>query len=305
MALFCIRMNVTRKTVAGWYTLGMEFISLLPWYDVPTFAFLFGVIIGSFLNVYIYRFHTGKSLAGSSHCLSCQTPLRFYELFPLISYLGLRGRCRTCSARIPSRYFWVELATALSFVLVVVAISDPRLWVLLFFLMAVLVVVSVYDLYHFVIPNEFVWTLSAVAVVHTMYQLYVHFDWLLLGGNILAGVLAFSFFWGLWWYSEGRWLGFGDAKLAIPLAIIVGIGGVFSLLVFSFWIGALLSLVFMGYQQYRKKRGQLRLPLLAHTLTIKSEVPFAPFMILGFLTVYFGGYDVLHFVAYVLSFLLA
>lgn len=273
----------------------------LPWYYLPTWAFLFGVIIGSFLNVYIYRFHTGKSLAGSSHCLSCRSPLSWYELFPLLSYLGLRGRCRSCGARIPSRYFWVELATALSFLLVVLTVSDPRVWPLLFFLQAVLVVVSVYDLYHFVIPNEFVWTLTFVAVLHTVYQLYVKFDWFMLGGNILAGVLAFCFFGGLWWYSKGAWLGFGDAKLAIPLAMLVGIGGVFSMIVFSFWIGALLSLLFMGYQQYERKRGQLRLPLLAHTLTIKSEVPFAPFMILGFLSVYFGGAEVLTLVNYVLS----
>jgi prepilin signal peptidase PulO-like enzyme (type II secretory pathway) len=168
--------------------------------------------------------------------------------------------------------------------------------------MAVLVVVSVYDLYHFVIPNEFVWTLSVVAVLHAAYQMYVHFDLWLLGGNILAGVLAFCFFGGLWWYSKGMWLGFGDAKLAIPLAMLVGINGVFSMIVCSFWIGAVLSLLFMGYQHYLRKRGQLRLPFHALPLTIKSEVPFAPFMILGFLAVYFGEVNVLELVSYVLSF---
>lgn len=280
----------------------MDLFLGLPVYYVPVAAFMLGVIIGSFLNVYIYRFHTGKSLAGSSHCLSCQTPLRWFELFPLLSYLGLRGRCLTCSARIPSRYFWVELATALSFMLVVLAVPDPRLWLLLFFLMALLVVVSVYDLYHFVIPNEFVWTLTVVAVLHTAFKMYVSFDWWLLGGNVLAGILAFCFFGGLWWYSKGMWLGFGDAKLAIPLAMLVGIYGVFSMVVFSFWIGAVLSLLFMGYQHYLRKRGQLRLPFHALPLTIKSEVPFAPFMILGFLTVYFGEVNVLELVSYVLSF---
>jgi prepilin signal peptidase PulO-like enzyme (type II secretory pathway) len=166
-------------------------------------------------------------------------------------------------------------------------------------MMAVLVVVSVYDLYHFVIPNEFVWTLTVVALLHTTYQIYLQFDPWLLGGNILAAVLAFCFFGGLWWYSKGMWLGFGDAKLAIPLALLVGLSGVFSLVVFSFWIGAILSLICMGYQRFQKKRGQLRLPFSSPTLTIKSEVPFAPFMILGFLTVYFGGVEVLSLVNYV------
>jgi Flp pilus assembly protein protease CpaA len=168
-------------------------------------------------------------------------------------------------------------------------------------MMAVLVVVSVYDLYHFVIPNEFVWTLGVIAVLHTALQLYLNFDWWLLAGNVLAGVAAFCFFGGLWWYSGGRWIGFGDAKLAIPLAMLVGISGVFSFIVFSFWIGAVLSILFLGYQQFERKRGQLRLRFNAHPLTIKSEVPFAPFMILGFLTVYCYGLQVLSFVSYVFS----
>jgi Flp pilus assembly protein protease CpaA len=178
-------------------------------------------------------------------------------------------------------------------------VTDMWLWPLLFFMMTVLVVVSVYDLYHFVIPNEFVWTLSVVAALHTAYQLSVQFDVWNLGGDILAAVLAFCFFGGLWWYSGGRWIGFGDAKLAIPLAMLVGISGVFSFVVLSFWIGAVLSVLIMGYQQFMRKRGQLRLPFHSTPLTIKSEVPFAPFMILGFLTVYFYGINVLSLVNYV------
>lgn len=275
----------------------MSVFALLPVYYLPSVTFLFGVIIGSFLNVYIYRFHTGKSLAGHSHCLSCTTPLRWYELFPLLSYLGLRGRCRTCSAQIPSRYFWVELVTGALFLAVPLLITDMLLWPLLFWLMAVLVVVAVYDLYHFVIPNEFVWTLGVIALLLGGYQWYQWRDLWLIGGNILAAFLAFSFFAGLWWYSSGRWLGFGDAKLAVPLAFMVGITQVFSMLVISFWIGAVLSLVFMGYQRYNK-RGQLRLRFLGSPLTIKSEVPFAPFMILGFLVVYFLHSNVLDLFVY-------
>ncbi len=274
----------------------------LPWFYVPTIIFVLGVIIGSFLNVYIYRFHTGKSLSGGSHCLSCQTPLKWYELFPLFSYLGLRGRCRSCGARIPSRYFWVELSTALLFLLVSLTTVDMRLWPLQFFLMAVLVIVSVYDLYHFVIPNEFVWALGGAAVLDIAFHLYLKFDWWFLASAALASLAAFSFFAGLWWYSSGKWLGFGDAKLAMPLAALVGLSGVFSMLVFSFWIGAIISLLLLGYQKLQSKRGQLHLRFVQAPLTIKSEVPFAPFMILGFLTVYLGGYDVLTLFSYVLPF---
>lgn len=276
-----------------------EMITLMPPLFLSTVAFIFGLIIGSFLNVYIYRFHTGKSLSGNSHCLSCRTPLKFYELFPLFSYLGLRGRCRTCSARIPSRYFWVELTTGALFLLIVNLFSDIYLWPLLLTLMATLVVVSVYDLAHFIIPDVFVVFLSVLAVLYVGYGVTQSGDYVGLLWNALAALLAFLFFAGLWWYSGGRWLGFGDAKLAIPLAFMVGILGVFSMLTLAFWIGTIISVFILGWQKYAEG-GQLGLGLGARPLTIKSEVPFAPFLILGFLAVFLFDVDVLTWFSYAL-----
>lgn len=277
----------------------LEIIEMMPPYFVSLVTFVFGVIIGSFLNVYIYRFHTGKSLSGNSHCLSCRTPLRFYELFPLFSYLGLRGRCRSCSAVIPSRYFWVELVTGLLFVAVVNVVTDVYLWPLLLLLMATLVVVSVYDLAHFIIPNSFVWFLSSIAILYSGYSLYLTHDYIMIVWNTVAALLAFLFFAGLWWYSDGRWIGFGDAKLAIPLAFMVGIAGVFSMLTLAFWIGTIISLAIVVWQKYLKG-GQLGFRFASRPLTIKSEVPFAPFLILGFLAVFLGGVDVLTWFSYAL-----
>lgn len=276
-----------------------EMIALMPPYFVAAVAFVLGLIIGSFLNVYIYRFHTGKSLSGSSHCLSCRTPLRFYELFPLFSYLGLRGRCRSCSALIPSRYFWVELITGVLFLLTVQLFSDVYLWPILLVMMATLVVISVYDLAHFIIPNAFVIFLSLLALMYVGYEVFVTGDFISVVWNVLAALLAFLFFAGLWWYSDGRWLGFGDAKLAVPLAFMVGLSGVFSMIALSFWIGALISVMILLWQKYGS-RGQLGFHQVYRTLTIKSEVPFAPFLVLGFLAVFMGGIDVLVWFSYAL-----
>jgi leader peptidase (prepilin peptidase) / N-methyltransferase len=280
-------------------TIMIETIALMPPYFVVAVVFVFGLIIGSFLNVYIYRFHTGKSLSGSSHCLSCREPLRFYELFPLFSYLGLRGRCRSCSALIPSRYFWVELTTGVLFVLVVALFTDVYLWPVLLVIMATLVVISVYDLAHFIIPNAFVIFLSILAVMYVGYEVFVTRDYTSVIWNVLAALLAFLFFAGLWWYSDGRWLGFGDAKLAIPLAFMVGIGGVFSMIALSFWIGAIISVTILLWQKYGN-RGQLGFRQAYRTLTIKSEVPFAPFLILGFLAVFMLEINVLLWFSYAL-----
>lgn len=117
-------------------------------------AFGFGAIIGSFLNVYIYRFHTGKSLAGHSHCMSCGESLRWFELFPIVSYLVIQGRCRHCASRVPIRYFLVELLTAVLFVLAVTITMSYFGILLLWLIASILVVIITYDYYHFIIPDS-------------------------------------------------------------------------------------------------------------------------------------------------------
>jgi leader peptidase (prepilin peptidase)/N-methyltransferase len=277
---------------------GMQFfIATAPvaWY---TMVFTLGVIIGSFLNVYIYRFHTGKSIAGHSHCLSCQRRLRFYDLFPLVSYLCIRGRCRYCGAKIPSRYFWVELITGIGFV-VAVLMLPPALWVFGALLISLLVVVAVYDLRHMIIPNEFVATLTIMGVGYLLYLWLVGGTLITIGSALLGALVGFLFFAGLWWYSGGRWIGFGDAKLAVPFGLMVGVSGTFSMIVLSFWVGTVVSLGLILLQKMQS-RGQLHLRFTNEPLTIQSEVPFAPFFIIGFVLVFFYGINVLDLFVYVL-----
>ncbi len=277
----------------------MSALLALPAWQLYFLAAGFGVIIGSFLNVFIYRFRTGKSLSGSSHCMSCQSPLSWYDLFPLLSYIVLRGRCRCCTARIPSRYFWVELITSLLFVAVVALVPAWWLWPLLWVLVSVLVVIVVYDITHMVIPNSLVYVLGVLAVIHVAYEWYVVPDFMQVLYRLLAALIGFGFFAGLWKYSEGRWIGFGDAKLAIPLSLMVGILGTFSMIVLAFWIGTIISLALMAAQWYRQKRGQPHLRFVTERLTMKSEVPFAPFLILSFLIVYLLRIDVVTLMSYV------
>ncbi len=270
----------------------MELISLLPlWYQYVLVTAL-GLVIGSFLNVYIYRFHTGRSLSGSSHCLSCARPLTWYELLPVFSYLALRGRCRTCGSYIPFRYVLVELLTAALFVLVY-AIVQPSLMLLLWFiLVSLLVVILVYDLYHLIIPNELVVAVGIVSVA--MFFTAAPFTGIpaVLILHAAAALGAFAFYGGLWLVSGGRWIGLGDAKLAVPLAFLLGPWATFSFIVLSFWIGAGLSVLLLLLQRLLK-RGQHRLSKFGVTITMKSEVPFAPFLIVAFLAVALYHVDVL------------
>ena len=266
---------------------------LLPlWYQY-LFVGVLGLIIGSFLNVYIYRLHTGKSLAGHSHCMSCGTGLRPYELVPLFSYLFLKGRCRSCGCYIPVRYFVVEFCTSVLFLLAYMIAGSLIEFFYLAAVLSVLVVITVYDIRHFIIPDSLTVTLLVLTTGWQGYLLYLGGTWQSLGIAVGSAILGAGFFYLLWLVSDGRWIGFGDVKLAIPLGILVGPAMVFSMIVFSFWIGALVSLLLIGIAKLI--RGQVRLQNRIFSLTIKSVVPFAPFLVAGSLLVLFTNLNVLSF----------
>ncbi|MCA9358722.1 prepilin peptidase [Candidatus Kaiserbacteria bacterium] len=255
-------------------------------------AFGFGIIIGSFLNVYIYRFHTGKSLAGSSHCLSCTTPLKWYELFPLFSFLFLRAKCRTCGCSIPSRYFLVELLTGLLFAAALLLSLDLVEVLIVWFIFSILVVITVYDFYHYIIPDSLTVALTLAILILFGYQyLLFPFEISFLLFEVLAALGGVGFFLFLWLISKGRWLGFGDVKLAFPLGLLAGSSLVFSFVVLSFWIGAIVSLLIIGFEKV--SRGKAHLHLLAPALTMKSAVPFAPFLIASSLVTLLTNFNVL------------
>lgn len=255
-------------------------------------AFGFGVIIGSFLNVLVYRLHTGKSLAGHSHCLSCGTQLRWYELFPLLSYLALRARCRTCGCYIPVRYFLVEFATGALFVWTVTYTLDLLSVLFIWSIVSILVVITVYDLRHFIIPDELVVVLTGLVIIYVSYQQWsVGFSLVELLYDFLASLSGAGFLFLLWFISNGRWIGFGDVKLAIPLGVLVGAPLVFSFIVLSFWVGAAISVFLIGLAYIN--RGKARLRFAQQQLTMKSAVPFAPFMVASGLIVFFTHFNVL------------
>ncbi len=259
------------------------------WYGV---LFTLGAVIGSFLNVVIYRMHTGRSLNGRSHCMSCGKVLSWHELFPVFSYLYLRGACKGCSAYIPPRYLMVEILTGLLFALVWHLYAfDPVLLVLNLLLVSVCVVMLVYDIRHMIIPNELSILVGIIATMFLGYFVGTGGEVALVLGHVVASLSAAFFFWALWFVSKGRWIGFGDVKLALPFGFLVGLEGVFSMVVFSFWIGAIVSITLLGLERLTK-RGKIRLHFLASPLTIKSEVPFAPFFIAGFLLVHLLHADI-------------
>jgi leader peptidase (prepilin peptidase) / N-methyltransferase len=263
----------------------------MAWYYFVLF-FIFGTIVGSFLNVVLYRMRTGRSLNGRSHCMSCNEKLTWYELIPVVSYVALLGRCRHCGASIPLRYLSVEVLTGALCVFLlhywgmfyVPLIIHTILWLFL-------IVVIVYDLRHTIIPDELTLGIGGIALLNLSYTTFLSHSYEDALSTLLGGVGGGAFFYILWRVSAGRWIGLGDAKLAVPLGIMGGSSIVLHMIVLSFWVGALIS-VGMLFLSYCYKKGKTALRFLPRNLTMKSEVPFAPFLILGFFLAYYVHVDI-------------
>lgn len=256
-------------------------------YLAPVAAFIFGTLIGSFLNVVVLRFDTGVSISrGRSKCFSCGKALSWRELVPVLSFLSQRGRCAGCGSRISWQYPLVELAggsAALAAYLFAFP-SDDMLGMAAFALSAALlffyIAIAVYDIRHKIIPDEFSYgaALVALALVGVDWAVYGYLDL----ARLAAGPALFAFFGLFWLASRGRSMGLGDAKLALSVGWALGLWGGIAAVLLSFWIGAVSMLLAMAIQRARSKGG----------LGMKSEIPFGPFIILGFLVSFFFRVDI-------------
>lgn len=268
-----------------------------PW-ALGILIFILGTIIGSFLNVVIYRMGSGAGYSGRSRCLACGKPLRAWMLVPLLSFFLQRGRCAHCGARISWQYPLVEFFAGLLFLMVWLPHRfDPlyaNLTETVFFLLdlviwSTLLLVTAYDLKHKIILDR----LSLLFALLAGIELFLKWrfgmlvpQFLPLTGmtipvwvDALAGPILALPFALLWFLSGGRAMGLGDAKLAWGLGWFLGFSGGISAAVFGFWTAFFPSLFLLFI---RPKR-----------FTMKSEIPFAPFLVLGALIVFIWGIDLL------------
>lgn len=256
------------------------------------FSGILGLVVGSFLNVVILRYGTGLSISkGRSACFSCNTKLSMIELIPLLSYLIQKGRCRTCGSAISAQYPMVELLTSLSAVALVhlflIQTIDAYQLAILFGIFCVLIAIAVYDIRHKIIPDGMVATFIFLTILFALLH-FINTPYYPIVGryvNLFAGVILFVPFWSLWYFSGGRWIGLGDGKLAIGIGTLLGLPSGLSAIAVAFWVGAFAALSMLVVEKYRV------LPYLYKRvphLTMKSEIPFAPFLIIAtILSVFF------------------
>lgn len=252
-------------------------------------VFIFGAVIGSFLNVVILRLNTGQSIVfGKSQCFNCAKKLKWYELVPIFSFLALRGRCSSCRSKISWQYPIVEAISGVLFfgifnsVLVQTGLTNFGFLSIIYFwvIFSILIVIAVYDFHHQIIPELFVWIFNGLAFLGLFFLSAgkeVFFNW----NNFIAGGILFSFFAFLWLVSRGRWMGFGDAKLALGIGWLLGMMGGITAITLAFWIGAIVgvALIYLSKNKYG----------------IKSAVAFGPFMILGTAISFFWGEKIIGF----------
>lgn len=244
---------------------------------LPILIFAIGTVIGSFLNVVILRLNTGRSISkGRSKCSRCSTQLSWYELIPVFSFLGLRGKCKSCNNPISFQYPVVELVTAFVFTLLYSKIFlfqgfnflSVTNFIFSCTVAALLIVIFIYDIRHKIIPNKIVYPLIILSLASILFKL------LFLGNTnavslLISGFVLAAPFFLIWYFSKGEGMGFGDVKLALALGFILGLEKSLTMFFLSFWLGAIVGLLLISLSKAK----------------MKTQIPFAPFMIISFFIV--------------------
>ena len=253
-------------------------------------VFLFGLSVGSFLNALIWRFEVSdgfaknprkiksllsKLITGRSQCPLCDHTLSWQDLIPLLSFLLLKGKCRYCNEKISFQYPLVELAVGMLFVLMFHIASAINIELLyLWTIVSLLTVIFVYDLKHFIIPDKVLYPAILISLI-----------WYVVGGTqgfiesqqmayvLYSALGAAAFFFAIYLLSKGRAMGFGDVKLALFMGMFLSWPNILVALAVAFGSGATIGLILM----------------LLKRKTMRSEVPFGPFLILGTFTAFLWG----------------
>lgn len=254
--------------------------------------FLTGLVVGSFLNCVIYRLEIASPrhaaagrgsrsalsfLKGRSYCPHCKHILSWQDLIPVFSFFILKGKCRYCNQKISWQYPLVELATAVIFILIFITNSNQFTGVnlLLMVVSCFLIVIFVYDLKHYIIPDKVIYPAILVSgiwylVAGIFLNLYTKYEILI---TVYSAIGAAAFFLAIVLISQGRWMGIGDIKLAFLMGLFLGWPDILVALFSAFFIGAIIGIGL----------------IISGKKTMKSEVPFGPFLVIGtFLAVFFG-----------------
>lgn len=244
--------------------------------------FVFGLLIGSFLNATAGRWGTSRQNAKRSKCFQCGEKLTVVNLIPILSWLFQRGRCSSCFGSISARYPLIELMTAITFI--GISVIAPSITWLVFYLVvaSIMILISLIDFDQFIIPHE----LSVSLIVLAWAQLFISPTTLTstqpTWWHFLAGPILATFFWGLWLITKGKGMGFADGTLALSIGWFLGLSMGITAVMSSFWIGTVISLLIITNAKLKNH---------SKTLSLKSAIPFGPYLVISFLLVLIFNLD--------------
>lgn len=234
------------------------------------FYFVFGAMFGSVANALIYRLPRNISWAkGHSICPHCKHQLKALDLIPLLSFLGLRGVCRYCKKNIGWRYFLVELFLAVGFVLLV---GNPLLCGILW----LTVVIAVMDWETKLVSELMVGLWGVLVILFRVTHMGFDLQSMIIG--LVVGVCVIG---GIWAFSKGKAMGFGDVEIAVVMGLWLGWPNV----TIALWV-AFVSGAVVGVLMLIKKR--------THT-NLKTEIAFGPFLVFGSWFAYLFATSVLRY----------
>ncbi len=238
-------------------------------------SFIFGLVFGSFLNVVIYRLKTRQNIYfGGSFCPECKTKLKWRDLLPLLSFVLLKGQCRYCYKKISWQYPIVEILSGFIWVGVFYKFGISLATIYYLFILSLFLIIAVYDFKWRIIPDKIVYPAIAIALVYNIFPLDKGGLW----GVLLTAAAAFIFFFLVYYFSKGRAMGLGDAKLAFLIGLFLSPLLAIAAFILSFVIGAVFGIILIGlgkiFPDYKK-------------WGMKSQIAFGPFLVLGVAIIFF------------------
>jgi len=233
-------------------------------------------MVGSFLNVCISRLPKGESIVTpGSHCPDCGHPIKFYDNIPLISYLLLGGKCRSCKRSISAQYPLIEGVTALSSLLLFSKHGLSLSYLFYFSFVAALIVITVIDLYHQIIPDVISIPGIVVGLLGALIIPYITFFNSLIG-ILLGGGSLFLVATLYQWLFKREGMGGGDVKLLAMIGAFLGWEAVILTILLSSLVGSITGIVIMAL------KGK----------DFKYAIPFGPFLSLGAVIALFGQSEI-------------
>ena len=240
--------------------------------------FILGACLGSFSNVCIYRLPKNKQIvSGRSFCPRCKKKINWFDNLPLISFLILNGKCRKCKKVISLRYFIVEIATGIIFLLIYLNYNDLSTIIFLSVLSLIYIIIFFIDLENFIIPDSLNFSIMALALFKNFLPISSTSFIQDINQSIIGGMVGYSIIWLIIYLykviKKIEGMGLGDAKLMAGIGLLFGWQSV----PFVLFVSALLGLIFVLPSLINKQKN------------MKSEIPFGPFIILACMIYFIFG----------------